>query len=993
MTVIDDLKIKEWIYNLLGRYFYRQPTYKDLTKLKQDNYFEQVIKLGRDQGLDVEHLTEFVTQISELSNLKLEQLQAEYRRLFVGPGELVAPPWQSVYRNDGNIIFSADTLAVRRFYRCWGFQLASQIKEPDDHLGLELEFMALTTADVLQAIEGKERDRLLKLLKTQHKFLTDHLLQWVDEFVTRVTANSEENFYTGLALFTLQYLKLDAKLVEGLISDLDELVGLEVGQRLDLTGCKGRGLERGEFVEEFQEVERIIPTGGTNNCGGRCLIKAHVKDDIIVRLSTDDQKPDQPATPQARACVRGRAYRKTNFSPHRLKYPLKRVGPRGEGKFERISWKEAIETIASEIRRIGDQYGPTSRYVHYAWGYNARIQAMSLAERLLALDGGYLGKYNSYSTACTKYATPYTYGTTETGNSLDDWVNSELIILWGHNPAETVFGPTMYHLHQAKEAGAKIIVVDPRYSDTAVALADEWISILPTTDNAVMDAMAYVMITEDLYDQEFVEKYCIGFDQSQMPNGVADAQSYKSYILGESDNIAKTPQWAEEISKVPADTIKRLAREYATAKSAALVQGWGPQRHAYGEQVVRGGTVLAAMTGNVGNNGGWASGAGYVSRQTVPKVPIPPNPVKAKIPVFLWTDAIVRGTKMGAEDGVKGVDKLSSNIKLIMNLAGNALINQHSDCNRTAQILKDESKVEFIVVSELFMTSSAKYADILLPGDTFFERNNISTPWGYGDYVIYNNKVVDAPFECRSEYDWLVDVADKLGIKEEFSAGKKSMEDWCKWIVEGIQKHHPEFPTYQEFKKSGIYKWSYDEPKVAFKEQIEDPANNPFPTPSGKIEIFSKRLFKMNQPQEIPAIPKYIPAWEGPSDQLTEKYPLQCIAWHYKRRCHSTHDNNDWLEEVARQEIWINPQDAAVRGIEDGAEVRVFNDRGTIQIPAKITPRIIPGVVAIPQGAWWEPDQDGVDRGGNINTLTTHRPTPLAKGNPQHTNLVEVSTI
>ncbi|WP_408956626.1 DMSO/selenate family reductase complex A subunit [Natroniella sp. ANB-PHB2] len=781
--------------------------------------------------------------------------------------------------------------------------------------------------------------------------------------------------------------------MEGLTSNLNELSQLKVDSSLELTGCKAKGLERREVDEEFQEVEEIIPTAGTHNCGGRCLIKAHVKDDIIVRLSTDNQQPDQPATPQARACVRGRAYRQTNFSPHRLKYPLKRVGPRGEGNFERISWEEAIDTIASETKRIKEEYGPSSRYVNYAWGYNARIQAMKLAQRLLALDGGYLGKYNSYSTACTSYVTPYTYGTTETGNTLDDWANSELIILWGHNPAETVFGTTMYHLRQAKETGAKIIVIDPRYNDTAVALADEWIPLLPTTDNAVMDAMAYVMITEDLYDREFVEEYCLGFDPSQMPEGFASHQSYKSYILGESDSIVKTPQWAEEISKVPADTIRRLAREYATAEAAALVQGWGPQRHAYGEQPVRGATVLAAMTGNVGNNGGWASGAGYVSRQIIPQVPLPTNPVKAKIPVFLWTDAIVRGTDMGEQDGVKGVDKLDNNIKLIMNLAGNALINQHSDCNRTAQILKDESKVEFIVVSELFMTSSAKFADILLPGDTFFERNNISTPWGYGDYVIYNNKVVDAPFECRNEYDWLADVADKLGIKEEFTAGKERMEGWCEWIVAGIQKHHPEFPSYQKFKERGIYKWAYEQPKVAFKEQIEDPENNPFPTPSGKIEIFSKRLFGLNQPEEIPAIPKYIAAWEGPTDQLIEKYPLQCIGWHYKRRCHSIHDNNPWLEEVARQEMWINPKDASARGIEDGEDVRVFNDRGTVQIPVKITPRIISGVVAIPQGAWWQPNQEGVDTRGNINTLTTQKATPLAKGNPQHTNLVEVNKI
>lgn len=771
------------------------------------------------------------------------------------------------------------------------------------------------------------------------------------------------------------------------------------GSALALIGCSPKALkdeEAGSSNEtespeiKIEEGVTVIPTSGSNNCGGRCVIKAHVKDGVVIRLTTDEGTEDEASTTLARACVRGRAYRQTYFHPDRLKYPMKRIGKRGEGKFERISWEEAIDTIASETKRIKEKYGPASRYVHYATGVSAAIRGNNLVSRLLSLDGGYLGYYNSYSTAATAIATPYTYGTSNTGNTPDDWVNSKLIILWGHNPAETIFGTTMYPLRKAKEAGAKIIVVDPRYSDTAIALADEWIPLLPGTDNAVMDAMAYVMITENLHDQKFLDKYAIGFDAEHMPKGISSKESYKSYVLGESDGVPKTPEWAEKISKTPADTIINLAREYATTKPAALIQGWGPQRNAYGEQIVRGATVLAAITGNVGINGGWASGAGYASRINIPSVPIPENPFEGKIPLFLWTDAIVRGTEMGAKDGVKGVKKLPSNIKMIFNLAGNTLINQHSDHNRTAEILRDESKVEFIVVSDIFMTPSAKFADILLPGDTVFERNNITTPWTYGDFVLYANKVVDAPFECKFEYDWLKEVAEKLGLKDEFTEGNETNEDWTRWIVKGIQENHPEFPSFEEFREKGMYRFKFDEPLVAFKEQIKDPESNPFPTPSGKIEIFSQRLYDMKNPKEIPAIPKYISSWEGPEDPLTKKYPLQCIGHHIKRRCHSTHDNNPWGEEVEPQSIWINPIDADSRNIKDGDIVRAFNDRGIVQLPAKITNRIMPGVTSIPQGAWWTPDENGVDIRGSINTLTTHRPTPLAKGNPQHTNLIQV---
>lgn len=348
---------------------------------------------------------------------------------------------------------------------------------------------------------------------------------------------------------------------------------------------------------------------------------------------------------------------------------------------------------------------------------------------------------------------------------------------------------------------------------------------------------------------------------------------------------------------------------------------------------------------------------------------------------------------MDKSDGLKGVDKLSSNIKLIFNLAGNTLVNQHSDCNKTAEILKDESKVELIVCSDIFMTSSAKFADILLPGNTMFERNNISTTWAPSDFVLYANKLVDSPFECRFEYDWLVEVADKLGIKDEFTEGKETADDWLEWVVEGARENNPEFPSYEEFKERGIYKWDFDEPLIAFKDQIEDLENNPFNTPSGKIEIFSKELYELNNPEEIPAVPKYVSTWEGPEDPLTEKYPLQCIGHHTKRRCHSTHDNNPWGEEVEPQTIWINSSDAEDRGIEEGDMVRIYNDRGIVEIPATVTSRIVPGVTSIPQGAWWTPNEEGVDTRGNINTLTTHRPSPLAKGNPQHTNLIQVEKI
>lgn len=186
---------------------------------------------------------------------------------------------------------------------------------------------------------------------------------------------------------------------------------------------------------------------------------------------------------------------------------------------------------------------------------------------------------------------------------------------------------------------------------------------------------------------------------------------------------------------------------------------------------------------------------------------------------------------------------------------------------------------------------------------------------------------------------------------------------------------------------------------VAHKAFREDPIANPLNTPSGKIEIYSSQLadiaktWTLAEGDLISALPMYSPGFESHDDKLTEKYPLQLSGFHYKSRVHSTYGNIDVLKAACLQEMWINPIDAKRRNIKDGDIVRIYNDRGEVQIAAKVTPRIIPGVVAMGEGAWYAPDENKVDHGGSLNVLTTQRPSPLAKGNPQHSNLVEVARV
>lgn len=743
--------------------------------------------------------------------------------------------------------------------------------------------------------------------------------------------------------------------------------------------------------------EKIYPTSCTHNCGGRCFLKAHVREGVITRLSTDD-KPDTAELPQVRACLKGWAQRQRLYHPDRLKYPMKRVGKRGEGKFVRISWEEALDTIAAQMKRIKQTYGNEAIHLLYGTGVYGQISQSWLIPsfggaiaRFLHMFGGYLGYHNTYSSACFSYSTPYTYGTAE-GNSPDDLVNAKLIVLFAENLMETRMGGanTGHYIKLAKEKGAKVIVIDPRYSDTALALADEWIPIKPTTDNALLDALAYVMVTENLQDQHFLDTYCLGFDEEHMPDGIAPGNSYKSYLLGKSgDNTAKTPAWAEAITGVNRETIVRLARQIAGIKPCCLLQGLGWQRHAYGEQPVRGLPVLAAMTGNVGRSGG---GPGLrLGGHSVPMgwMRAGTNPVRATISCYVWPEAILRGKEMGPADGVLGAPKLATDIKMIWNYASNTLINQHSDCNGTAKILQDEEKCEFILVHDVFMTPSARFADILLPDVTQFEREDIITFASGIGYAIYHQKLVEPMFECRNVYQVTSGLAERLGFGAQFTEGKNE-KDWLRECVDVARQKDANFPAFEQFREQGIYKAAPAKPVIAYEKQIADPAANPFKTPSGKIELFSPRLWNMKNDREIPAIPKYIPAWEGPEAALTKEYPLQCIGHHYKRRVHSTFDNSPWLEEAAPQQMWINTQDAAARQLKDGEHAKIFNDRGTIVMPVKVTPRIMPGVVSIPQGAWWTPDSQGIDRRGNVNTITKYHPTPLAKGNPQHTNLVEV---
>ena len=757
--------------------------------------------------------------------------------------------------------------------------------------------------------------------------------------------------------------------------------------------------------------DKVVWGACSVNCGSRCALRLHVRDDEVWRVETDNTGEDIYGNHQVRACLRGRSIRRRMNHPDRLNYPMKRVGKRGEGKFERISWDEALNLLTDSLKKVVSQYGNEAVYINYSSGIvggnvTRSSPYASLVARLMNCYGGFLSHYGTYSTAQIACAMPYTYGSNE-GNSTSDIENSQLVVMFGNNPAETRMsgGGITYYLEQARErSNARMIVIDPRYTDTAAGREDEWIPIRPGTDAALVSALAWVLITENRVDQAFLDTYCVGYDEKTLPEGAPANGHYKAWILGDGeDGLAKTPEWAAKITGIPAERIVKLAREIGSAKPAYISQGWGPQRHANGELSARAIAMLPILTGNVGIHGGNSGARESTYTITIERMPVLENPVKTQISCFSWTDAIARGPEMTAtRDGVRGKEKLDVPIKFIWNYAGNCITNQHSDINKTHAILQDESQCEMIVVIDNFMTSSAKYADLLLPDLMTVEQEDI-IPNDYAGnmgYLIFLQPATSPKFERKPIYWIMSEVAKRLGkdVYDKFTEGRTQSE-WLQYLYAKMVARDPLLPAYDELKKMGIYKRR--DPAghfVAYKKFREDPLNNPLKTPSGKIEIYSSKLadishrWELAPDETISPLPIYAHTFEGWDDPARDRYPLQLFGFHFKGRTHSTYGNIDVLEAACRQEVWINPLDAASRGIKNGDLVRVFNGRGELRIAAKVTPRIMPGVSAMGQGAWHNADMNGdrVDHGACVNTLTTHRPSPLAKGNPQHTNLVQI---
>ena len=774
---------------------------------------------------------------------------------------------------------------------------------------------------------------------------------------------------------------------------------------LGVTGCSPTFSEE-EPVEDGAGEETITWAHCSPNCYGRCALRVVSRDDEVVRVETDNTGADEFGDHQIRACLRGRSMRRWINHPDRLKYPMKRVGARGSGEYEQISWEEAVDTICENYQRILDEYGAEAVLISPASGVKAQ-NISDFLKRFCNCNGGFVEQSGGYSMAQARTAIPYMYGN-QKNNSTADLANAKLCVMFGDNHAENKLGGAgdCYQIEQALEAGgAKVIVIDPRFTPTAAIHADQWIPIRPGTDAALVEGIAYVLITEDMVDQEFLDTYCVGYDEKTLPESAPAKSDYKSHILGEGpDGTPKTPEWASKITGIPEQVITDLAHEIGTTDPCCIMQGLGPQRQQNGEQTCRAICMLAVLLGGPGKSGvgtGFLFGADAIDGVKVPKGT---NKVGANIPTFMYMDALEDATSITMRDaGLKGAGRLRTPIKIMFNYGGNSLTNQHGNINRSHEILSDESKCEFIVCWETMLTDSAKYADIILPDLMPSEQPSFATGEYCGNmgYVICGDACTTPKFERKSLYQSLCLLADKMGCLEKFADGKADEAEWLQSIYEKAREDDEDLPEWEEMHEMGVYRRLHkDGGSIALKKFREDPKKNRLKTSSGKIEVYSESLaeiadtWHLREGDVISPLPIYAPAAEyGYDDPRRSDYPLQMVGFHERGHAHSSFTQIDVLQEANMKRFWINTADAEERGIADEDMVEVFNEFGRMQVQAKVTDRIMPGVTAMGQGYWFEANEEGVDVGGCINTLTNSHPSPLAKAIPAHTNLVEVKKV
>jgi anaerobic selenocysteine-containing dehydrogenase len=673
------------------------------------------------------------------------------------------------------------------------------------------------------------------------------------------------------------------------------------------------------------EELKVVNTVCSKNCFATCPLKVYVKDDKIIKVEGKDNNP----ITRGKICTKGRVYPEIVNSKERLLYPLKRVGTRGEGKFERISWDEAIELMYSKLNSLRQEHGAES-VLYYQGSGNFGVMR-KYAYGFWYQFGGYTGTIGDLCDPAAEEGMKYGYGW-RTQNSLDDLLNSKLIILWGGNPAHTNIH-AMYFINEAVKNGAKLVTIDPRKNESS---SKSSLHIYPRggTDGLLAIGIAKLLIEKGLADYNFIDKYTYGFDKYE--------DFLKAYTLEE----------VCDITEVPLGELNKLADLIAQYPKYAMIMGYGFQRYSNGGQTIRAVSLLPAITGSIGESGcGIYCGESTGGMLQWPYLPDKPEKVRLAIPKGRITSEIeaLDLPKIKAM-WVEKANPLTSNPNL----------------KKLQQTLKG---LEFIVVSENFLTDTAKFADIVLPAASFLEEDDLVAAYGH-PYVQLKQRTVNPSGECKTDRE----IYRLLGQKFNFDMNYLPQDDIE--ILNKVLESSSMNTTLEEMKEKPYLAEDYDH--IAFR-------NKDFKTTSGKIEFYSEDIAR---DWGVSPVPVYEEPEESKYSSKADylKYPLQLITAHSLERINSQFTESKKLTELFSTVVHINKTDAEARSIFTGDAVRVFNDRGEVFLNAKVIEGIKPGAINIFEGL---PHKTRIA----VNNLIEDRITDMGYGTSYHTCLVEIEKL
>ena len=664
---------------------------------------------------------------------------------------------------------------------------------------------------------------------------------------------------------------------------------------------------------------------------------------------------------------------------------------RGNDEYVPLSWEDAIELAANELIRVKNDFGNEAIFGgSYGWASAGRFHhSQSQLHRFLNSIGGYVSSYASYSTGAAQAIIPHVLGLNfhkVTWGEINSWKlikkhTDNLIIFGGINPKNSqvsMGGSTEHdvsnHFRNFKQLGKNMVSISPQQDDSPKETT--WLPIIPGTDMALMLAIAYVLETEKLANQMFLNTYSSGYEL------------FKKYFLGKDGHSAKTPEWASQQTGINASTIRDLARNMASGRTLICVS-WSLQRARYGEHPFWMACVLAAMLGQIGLPGGGV-GFGYgaignvgktAKRMQGPLFEQGQNPISDFIPVSRIADMLLNP---GGPYNFNGEKRIYPDIKLVYWCGGNPF-HHHQDLNRLNNAWQHP---ETIIVNEPWWTATAQRADLVFPATTQFERSDIG--WAKGDpYIFYMPQMIPPVGLAKNDYDIFTALSKKLNCEERFTENQSS-EEWIEGIYDKFYRQARSqginVADLKTLKEKNFERMSIDkdeEDYVPFKAFRDDPLKNPLGTPSGKIEIYSEKIAKFNYP-EIPGYPIFNKPFLDP------KFPLRLLSPQPHDKLHS--QLQVAAEEISRHAILVmNPQDAEERDISEGDMIKIWNSRGSCLATLKLQKTIIPGVISLATGAWFSPSKDGLDISGNPNVLTADTGTSdLGQGSAAHNIEVEV---